>query len=322
MRARRTILASSVAALTVGAVALLVFGVGTAPAAKNPEGTLAPLLDEVTQGQNAAYTSTFTNSGKTQTHVEFHSPIPTGNSAPVYASCPHRMTATELVCNTVKLDKGQTARVTIVWLAFDSEYSAYWTTDSGSNSPTKPKKRVDVGPVHVELIDAGDASKASSYILSSCDPNPTLETNPDVNEDNPLASRVCIPAFAPQSNLLPGLKGTVEETNVEEPFPQQSEICIAVQSCDHPFTFSTPIVFTFFLDEDSFVSELDLLSTYSWYPHESPITQVFHDDVLVPSCDDEEAEDLDPCVESIESDGYGTTTVVARGTENGDWRYG
>jgi hypothetical protein len=316
MTARRT-----AAFAWVAAVVAVLAVVASATAGKNPEGTLVALLDEVTQGHNAAFTSTFSNTGKTQTHAEFHSPIPTGNHGPVYASCPYTLTATELVCNSIKLDKGEIGRVTIVWLAFDSDYSAYWTTDSGSNSPTKPKKRFDVGPAHVELIGAGDASKASSYVLSSCNPNPTLETNPDVSPDNPLATRVCVPAFAPQSNLLPGLKGIVEETDVDEQFPQQSEICLAVLSCDHPFTFSTPIVFTFFLDEGSFVSELTR-SGWHWHPHQSPITQVFHDDVLVPSCDDEDAADLDPCVKSLKSDGYGTTTVVARGTDNGDWRFG
>jgi hypothetical protein len=315
MRGRRSTFAWLAAAL------LLVAAVSTAGAAKNPEGTLTPLLAEVTEGGNAAFSSTYSNTGKTQTHSEFHMPIPEGNDEPVYASCPHVLTATELVCNRVKLAKGQIARVTVVWLANESEFSAYWSVDSGSNSPTKPKKRVDVGPVEISLLAEGDAGKASSYVLMPCAPDPTLETDPEVDEGNPLATRVCIPPFATNDNLLPGLLGSVSETDVDETFPQQSSICLAVQSCATPFQFSTPITFTFFLHEDSFQESQDLafevFDTY-WDPEPLEIT-VFHDGLEVDPCTD--SGPPDPCVDSIVSDD-GTATIVAKGTENGDWTFG
>jgi hypothetical protein len=61
-------------------------------------------------------------------------------------------------------------------------------------------------------------------------------------------------------------------------------------------------------------------NSYSWYPEESPITKVFHDGVEVDPCTDPGPPD--PCIEPIVSDGYGTTTVIAKGTENGDWTFG
>jgi hypothetical protein len=62
--------------------------------------------------------------------------------------------------------------------------------------------------------------------------------------------------------------------------------------------------------------------SYPPYEPESPITQVFYDGEAIPQCDDSEAEDLDPCYQSIESDGEGTTTVVAQGSKNGGWGVG
>jgi hypothetical protein len=316
----------------------VVVGTQAASAGGVPEADMNSRLEKVSHGGNAAYTSTFTHSGKSQTHVRFHNPIPENADGAEavfqHASCTGTLGPTEFVCNPIKLKKGETATVTIVWKTFpdgssDCEGSepcfvntAFWTSDSGTNAPQKPKKTANVA-AETEFTD-GD-TEAATYALDACDPDvlatATMATNPALTEDNPLATTVCIPDFDAPGQLDPGLLGTVLEQDVDE-LPevpegaagQGSDICVAASNCGDPFEFDDRIVFTFRIDEETFFpSEITLLSFVS------PVTQVFHDGDPVPLCEDDP--DADPCVESIGSDGV-TTTVVATARENGLWIFG
>lgn len=336
-------------AAAIGLVALVAafavsVGASSAPAGGAPEATLTGFMEKVTYGGNAAYTATFTHTGKSQTHVRFHNPIPENGDGDVadlvYASCSGVETATEFVCNPVMLKKGEVATVTVVWETFGDGSSdcegaepcfaneGFWTSDSGTNAPQKPKKTTPV-VVETELLDGDDPTEAATYALGGCDPEDldtaTLRTNADLSANNPLATTVCIPSFAPPNPIQPGLIGSVLEAPTDHAgaVGQGSEVCVAISSCASPFQFGNRITFVFFIDEPTFFPPVFSLSSSYYEPEdESPVTKVFHDGVELLSCDDEVTPNTDPCVESIESDGDGTTTVVATGTDNGSWDFG
>jgi hypothetical protein len=337
----------SVLALAVlGATAAIAvsFGASSAPAGGTPEATLIGYFDKASYAGNAAYKTTFVHQGKSQTHVRYHNVIPVngdGDQAEIaFSTCAGTFTPTEFVCNPIKLKKGETATVVVVWETFPDGSSAgcdsspcmanagYWTSDAGTNAPQKPKKLADVGPVETALLAGDDENEAATYALEGCDPEDldtaTLKTNADLSNDNPLATIVCIPDFENPGEFLPGLIGSVLEAPTDQAgaVGEGSEVCVAAESCATPFQFDSRITFVFLIDEDTFFPPVfDLFSTasYEWDP-ESPVTTVFHDGVAVPLCDDMPL--ADPCVESIESDGEGTTTVVATGTDNGSWDFG
>jgi hypothetical protein len=325
--------------LVAAVIALAVsVGAATAPAGGVPEATLTAFMDKTTYGGNAAYTSTFTHSGKSQTHVRYHNPIPENGDEDaasfLYASCDGVLNATEFVCDPIKLKKNDTATVVIVWKTFGDDTSecegsepcfvneGYWTSDSGTNAPQKPKKTTDVS-FEIGLLESDDDDEAATYALEGCDPEDldtaTLKTNANLSEDNPLATIVCIPSFAQPDELQPGLVGTVLEAATDQvgAFGEGSEVCVAVTLCSTPFQFDTPggttrITFVFFIHEPTFEALAD-----------GPVTTIFHDGAALLSCDDPYDPDTDPCVVSIESEGgLGTTTVVATGTDNGGWDFG
>ena len=277
------------------------------------------LLEAVTDGGNAVYTSSFSHSGKSQTHVRFHNPIPE-NAEFVDATCGGQVIAGEFVCDPIKLKKGQTATVTIVLQASGAGSSdcdgsepclvnsGYWTSDAGTNSPEKPKKIADVGPVETTLLASDDENRAATYALDACDPDgdPTVATNPDLDEEtNPLASEICIPGFD-----VFGLVTDLTEQEVEEGDAEAAiEVCVAETNCEAAFEFDEVITFDFRLVEARFFPDLELEEGTS------PFTQVTHDGDPVGSCLEEDSPD--PCAD-ITSEG-GITTVIAKGTENGLW---
>jgi hypothetical protein len=339
--------AAAVGLAALVAVFAVSVGTSSAPAGGVPEAQLTGFMDKVTYGGNAAYTSTFTHTGKSQTHVRFHNPIPEngdGDEADlVYASCSGVETATEFVCDPIKLKKGEVATVTVAWKTFADGSSdcdgaepcfaneGFWTSDAGTNAPQKPKKTTTIG-VETELLAADDPNETATYALDGClfnegDPasTATLKTFLELDDGNPLATIVCIPDFTQPGQFQPGLVGSVLEgpTDQAGAVGQGSDVCVAVSNCGSPFTFGSRITFVFLIDEDTFFPPVfDLFSSYYEYEPESPVTTVFHDGDELLFCDDEGSPDTDPCVESIETDGYGTTTVVATGTDNGSWDFG
>ncbi len=329
-------------ATAVGLVALVAalafsIGAGTAPAGGDPTATLTSFMDKTTYGGNAAYTSTFTHAGQSQTHVRYHNPIPEngeGDAASLqYASCDGTLSATEFVCDPIKLKKNETATVVVVWKTFGDDTSVcegsepcfvnegFWTSDSGSNAPQKPKKTTNAS-FEIELLESDDDDEAATYALEGCDPEDldtaTLKTNANLSATNPLATIVCIPSFTQPGVFQPGLIGSVLEATTDQAgaFGDGSEVCVTVELCANPFQFDTPggttrITFLFFIHEPTFESLAD-----------GPVETVFHDGNELLFCGDLEDPDTDPCVVSIESDGVDTTTVIGTGTDNGSWDFG
>jgi hypothetical protein len=305
--------------VVAAAVTFGVVGTPTAPAGGTPTATMNGLLEAVTDGGNAVYTTSYSHSGKSQTHVRFHNPIPE-NAEFVDATCTGQVIAGEFVCDPIKLKKGETAEVTIVLEASGGGSSdcdgsepclvnsGYWTSDAGTNAPQKPKKIADVGPVETALLAGDDENKAATYALDACDPegDPTVATNPDLDgETNPLASEICIPGFDPFGLVTDLTEDEVDEGDQEA----RIEVCVAETNCEDPFEFEEEITFEFRLVEVTFFPDEELVEGVS------PFTQVTHDGDPVDPC--EEGGGPDPCAD-ITSEG-GITTVIAKGTENGLW---
>ena len=333
----RAAVVGALVAVVAGLAASL--GTSTAPAGGTPVSNMFDLQDPVNNGNNAVYRTTFVHTGKSQTHVQFHNLTPENEDGEPAtfkaASCTGTLTATEFVCDPIKLKKGDVATVTIVWQVFEDGTSAgcttdpdpcminegFWAVDAGTNAPEKPKKLADVSH-ETELLLGNDKEKDATYAVDDCadpDVDPTLATNPTVDATNPLATIVCVPEFTlvGDEHKL-GLLGDVLENAVGGSEPgtgQASRICIADESCTTPFTFDDPIVFVFLIHEETFFPGNEV------EPPDSPVTQVFHDGAALDPCDTPGVPDPDPCVDSITSDGT-VTTVVALGTDNGDWTFG
>jgi hypothetical protein len=303
---------------------------------------------QVTGGGNVAYIAKITNTGNSVwSHLQFHNLSPVANwklAKFVQSSCDGYANFLLFTCKAgtgpnSQLGPGESAVVTVVWKTPSTTGHMlglpFWTIKS-QTLPNSNKKKggaiFPAGKAITTLLDANDPNRAGTFVLDPCgEDSPTIETNPELDENNPLATRVCIPDFTPPGGSL-GLLAEVAEGADEGPggFPQASDVCVAAEDCETPFSFDGLITFTFFLREASFDPPSELLSTSDYYPEDpqSPITEVFYDGdedgefELVPNCDDYYEEDLDPCYESIETDGEGTTTVVTRGSENGQWDFG
>jgi uncharacterized repeat protein (TIGR01451 family) len=313
-----------------GAAAVVAIAASPAPAGnRNPEVhlTAAPGLTQATYGQSIAYTSTAKNPGPSSfTRVQFRDSIPTTvsngqtlDAQLVSASCSGKLIGREFVCDEVKLAKGATTGVTIVWRSPPAGVSAdcptttpvcmtnqaRWTIKEGlGDQPhSSGPDTVLTEKVATALLSANDPSKAGAFATAACTnpASPTLATNPAVGPGNQVATAVCAtslpnPGLVLQVNEVPRTPSDPGTTEV-------SQICVpnVGQSCAPgytPWVFSPFATFTFRIAKR--------------------VEKVYHDGVKVSS-----KPGSDPRVLSISYDCFkNVTTVVATGSTNGSWVFG
>lgn len=326
-RSRRSVVGTATFVLV--AAALVVAVSASLAGNRNPEVHLAaaPGLSQVTYGQSIAYTSTAKILGpSTFTRVRFRDSIPTTvsngqtlDAELVSASCSGKLIGREFVCDEVKLKKGETATVTIVWrtpangASADCPFAtpvcmtnkARWTIKEGFHDQphSSGQDTFKTEKVATALLSANDPAKAGAFATSACtDPaHPTVATNPAVGPDNEVATAVCAssvptPGLVIQVNEVPRKPsdpGTTEVSEICAPAPGQS--CAPGYT---PWVFSPFATFTFRVAKK--------------------VEKVFHDGVKVSF-----KPTADPHVVSIKPDWKKKiTTVVVVGSTNGGWVFG
>jgi hypothetical protein len=307
--------------------------------------TAVPGPASVTAGQPFAVTTTFENTGRsTFTHVELHMTVPTGAAGPatlVSASCDEAIVKGELVCGFDKVRRGDPpVKVSVVWQTPQGgacsgclSSKAYWQIKERGHDRNSKNDTFPAGTVSISLLSADDPAQASGFATSACgDPfgTGTLQTNPDVDESDPVSSTVCLPPFTTTPTDL-GVASAIVEGPAAPGQPGHPElgrsvICVAAfgQSCGAegtytPFDFglATPIQFVFRISGEA-------LGKYD------RITKVFHNGAKLGKCP---SADPNGCVVAIippkhsyakhggPSHDKGVWTVVAKAPTNGPWSW-
>ena len=224
---------------------------------------------EVTYGQQIAYKATFQNrSGTTLSHVIFRQGYPTVNgveASPVAGlnTCP---TTPGIVTKSDgshvwTCDFGNLAAnapqvgLTVVWQVPPQGTATAncvnclisngrWTVKEGVNDVSDPndafpsKDGINVpATLLASNSGGGEKLKAGGYVTQSAscaDPSVagSLQTNPDVNNANPVSTTVCLPPFGKPANGVDlGYVTTITETASN---PRHSEVCVAAlgSNCD------------------------------------------------------------------------------------------
>ncbi|HEX6724412.1 MAG TPA: hypothetical protein VF073_04140 [Gaiella sp.] len=221
---------------------------------------------EVTYGQQIAYKATFLNkSGTTLTHVIFRQGYPVVNGVeatpvPGQNTCPAApvIVTKSNGSHVWTCDFGNRAAnapqvgLTVVWQVPPQETATTncpnclvsngrWTVKEGVNDVADPNDAfpssagIDV-PATLLASNSGGTEKlkAGGYVTqgTSCaDPSVAgnLQTNPDVNNANPVSTTVCLPPFGKPANGVDlGYVTTITERVVGgKPDARHSQVCVA-----------------------------------------------------------------------------------------------
>lgn len=246
----------SAAVIALGAVALLVTAVGTAPAGnRDPEPTLDgfPGPGEINYGENVGYTAKLPNSqSSTFTHLVYHHLVPTtligGVSTPaklIYASCepgrtswPAFAAGATYACPERTLAAGATASVLLVWQAPGKptegdnvscgaatncvlESSGFWTIKEGTGNDGSGGPDTfpgDKSMLTTLLGAAPDLTKARGYVLNACNTGSSLETSvvTPVSSSNRLFTRICATS-TPSAAAFPLAPGLIVQIDETNP---------------------------------------------------------------------------------------------------------
>jgi hypothetical protein len=265
----------------------------------------------------------------------------------VSSSCGAVLQSGEAVCDVGKLGSGRTIAATLVWRAPSAPAGTTLTTDARwlikEGKPTNSNEEFLTDPVSASLL-GGDGSTetklAGGYETEAAGctaATGNLHTNQTLSAVNPVSTTVCFPAFTiPPQSLDSGFASSIAESSLHQhpgghPQLGQSDVCIAAlgQNCGGTYTpqdFS-PSVVTFIFrirNEALTTSSVSTLSVQHGGPTPPPppspaITQVFHNNVLLPTCSANPTF-AEGCVDSITFDKTKKIwTVVAKASTNGQW---
>jgi hypothetical protein len=343
MRARGKAFTSIVAVLTVSAVAVLALAVGSAPAGnRNPDIVFDdfPGPDEVTFGQNVAYTASLENTGGSMfTHVVFRMNKPSTKvngqtlyAELLYASCEPNgppfagLTATGYQCPEIaQVPSGSDPVVNrLVWRTPSTSASGLscanpvvtdcvlTATGAWAIKENQPGSN-DTFPVaeSTDLLLQPNPTKSGGYALTTVAPgacstaSANLVTNLAVDASNKIATAVCASTKPVGDTLNPGLVIEIDEgvTPYGAGFTEMSSICIPNPGLSCPVSDDDTWTFSPAATHIFKVPEIG-------FPKGEKLDLAFHNGQPHAGCS------------FVKENKTKIWTVTCPAAKNGDWRFG